>query len=254
MTKKYVEKHIPAKSKKVENTVLLLTEGDSAKGMLEKVRDLEIHGAYPMKGCVKNTYGVKDKEILESDKTKEELGIKDYSTFIAPDSDSDKQFEAAQNYFSGYCIINCLNEIIPDCTPEGTSQLFLTTMTFGDVMKNIRPQDYKKFKTKVAEDMIETCEKALNISIKPYIEEIEIALPPTFCRYLNTPWGTPYGYMLEKWDSMLPRTIQYLADQPFDNFYFCGATQERGDGYGCAYYTGEKAGGLVVKAIKKEGK
>lgn len=66
MTKKYVEKHIPAKSKKVEDTVLLLTEGDSAKGMLEKVRDLEKHGAYPMKGCVKNTYGVKDKEILEN--------------------------------------------------------------------------------------------------------------------------------------------------------------------------------------------
>ena len=191
---------------------------------------------------------------LGMNKTKEELGIKDYSVFIAPDSDSDKQYEAAQNFFSGYCIINCLNEIIPDCTPEGTSQLFLTTMTFGDVMKDIRPQDYKKFKTKVAKDMIETCEKALGISITPYIEEIEIALPPTFARYLNTPLGTPYGYMLEKWDSMIPRTVQYLSDQPFDNFFFCGATQERGDGYGCAYYTGEKAGNLVVNAIKKEGK
>lgn len=191
---------------------------------------------------------------LGMNKTKEELGIKDYSVFIAPDSDSDKQYEAAQGYKSGYCIINCLNEIIPDCTPEGTSQLFLTTMTFGDVMKDVRPQDYKKFKTEIAKDMIETCEKALNISIMPYIEEIEIALPPTFARYLNTPLGTPYGYMLEKWDSMLPRTIQYVGDQPFDNFFFCGASQERGDGYGCAYYTGEKAGGLVVKAIKKEGK
>lgn len=182
--------------------------------------------------------------------TKEQLGIKDYSVFIAPDSDSDKQYEAAQGYFSNYCIINCLNEIIPDCTPEGTCQLFLTTMTFGDVMKDIEPKDYKKFKTKVAKDMIETCERALNISITPYIEEIEIALPPTFARYLNTPLGTPYGYMLEKWDSMLPRTIQYMADQPFDNFFFCGATQERGDGYGCAYHTGEKAGGIVVKKIK----
>lgn len=191
---------------------------------------------------------------LGMNKTREELGIKDYSIFIAPDSDSDKQYEAAQGYFSGYCIINCLNEIIPDCTPEGTSQLFLTTMTFGDVMKDIEPRDYKKFKTKIAKDMIETCEKALNISITPYIEEIEIALPPTFARYLNTPWGTPYGFMLEKWDSMIPRTVQYLQDQPFDNFYFCGASQERGDGYGCAYYTGEKAGGIVVKAIKKEGK
>ena len=190
---------------------------------------------------------------LGMNRTKEELGITDYSVFIAPHSDSDKQYEAAQNFFSGYCIINCLNEIIPDCTPEGTCQLFLTTMTFGDVMKDVRPQDYKKFKTAVAKDMIETCEKALNISITPYIEEIEIALPPTFARYLNTPLGTPYGYKLEKWDSMLPRTVQYIGDQPFDNFLFCGATQERGDGYGCAYFTGEKAGGLTVKALK-EGK
>ena len=66
MTKKYVEKHIPAKSKNVEETVLLLCEGDSAQGMLEKVRDLNKHGGYPMRGCVKNTYGVKDKEILEN--------------------------------------------------------------------------------------------------------------------------------------------------------------------------------------------
>ncbi len=185
--------------------------------------------------------------------TKEQLGIKDYSIFIAPDSDSDKQYEAAQNYFSGYCIINCLNEIIPDCTPEGTCQLFLTTMTFGDVMKDIKPQDYKKFKTKVAKDMIETWKKALNISITPYFEEIEIALPPTCARYLDTPLGTPYGYMLEKWASMIPRTVQYMKDQPFDNFLFCGATQERGDGYGCAYYTGEKAANITIKKIK-EGK
>ena len=190
---------------------------------------------------------------LGMNKTKEELGITDYSVFIAPDRDSDKQFEACQDFFSGYCIINCLNEIIPDCTPPGTSQLFLTSMTFGDAMKDVKPEDYKKFKTKVAKDMIETCEKALNISITPYIEEIEIALPPTFSRYLNTPMGTPYGYMLEMWDSLIPRTIQYEKDQPFDNFLFCGASQERGDGYGCAYHTGEKAAKLTIKAFK-EGK
>ncbi len=185
--------------------------------------------------------------------TKEQLGITDYSVFIAPDSDSDKQYELTKDFENGYCIINCLNEIIPDCTPEGTCQLFLTSMTHGDVMKDVKPEEYKKFKTKIAKNMIETCEKALNISITPYIEEIEIALPPTFARYLNTPWGTPYGYMLEKWDSMIPRTVQYMKDQPFDNFLFCGASQERGDGYGCAYYTGEKAGMLTVKALK-EGK
>ena len=190
---------------------------------------------------------------LGMNKTKEELGITDYSVFIAPDSDSDRQYEVCHDFFSGYCIINCLNEIIPDCTPPGTSQLFLTSMTFGDAMKGVEPKDYKKFKTKVARDMIETCEKALNISITPYIEEIEIALPPTFSRYLNTPLGTPYGYMLEKWDSMIPRTLQFAGDQPFDNFIFCGASQERGDGYGCAYHSGEKAAKLTIQALK-EGK
>ena len=190
---------------------------------------------------------------LGMNRTKEELGIRDYSVFIAPDSDSDRQFRVTHGFFSGYCIINCLNEIIPDCTPPGTSQLFLTGMTFGDVMRGVKPEDYKKFKTKVARDMIETCERALNISIMPYIEEIEIALPPTFSRYLNTPQGTPYGYMLNMWDSMLPRTIQFEKDQPFENFVFCGASQERGDGYGCAYYSGEKAARVTIRAMK-EGK
>ncbi len=188
---------------------------------------------------------------LGMNKTAEELGIKDYSVFIAPDSDSDKQYASCDHYGNGYCIINCLNTIVPDSSPEGTCTLFLTSMTHGDVMKDVKPEDYKKFKTKVAKDMIETCEKALNLEITPYIEEIEIALPPTFARYLNTPLGTPYGYMLEKWDSMTPRTMEYELDQPFSNFIFCGATQERGDGYGCAYFTGQKAARIIIKKVRR---
>ena len=191
---------------------------------------------------------------LGMNKTKDELGFKDYSIFIAPFAESDKQYQAVveKGFSSGYCIINCLNHVIPDCTPPGTCQLFLTTMTFGDVMAGVKPEDYKKLKTKVAKEMIETCERALNIEITPYIEEIEIALPPTFSRYLNTPQGTPYGYMLNLWDSLIPRTVQFAQDQPFENFIFCGASQERGDGYGCAYYTGEKAAKLTVAALRKE--
>ena len=191
---------------------------------------------------------------LGMNKTKEELGIKDYSVFIANSANSDEQFAGSQKYDGNYCIINCLNHVIPDCTPPGTSMLFLTTITFDDVMKDVRPQDYKKYKNKVAKLMIEQCEKALNIKIQPYIEEIEIALPPTFSRYLNTPYGTPYGYRLEMWDSMIPRTIQFAQDQPYDNFIFCGASQERGDGYGCAYHSGEKAANIVIKSLSKEGK
>ncbi|MBQ1552823.1 MAG: NAD(P)/FAD-dependent oxidoreductase [Clostridia bacterium] len=186
--------------------------------------------------------------------TREQLGMHDYSIFIAPDEDSDKQYQAALGGFgSGFIVMNCLNTAIPDCTPEGTCQLFLTTLTYGDVMRGVSPRDYRKYKNEVARDMIETCEKALGVSIMPHIEEIEIALPPTFSRYLNTPLGTPYGYMLDMWDSMLPRRFNYEKEQPFDNFLFVGASQERGDGYGSAYYSGMKAAGETIKKIR-EGK
>ena len=188
---------------------------------------------------------------LGMNRTKEELGIHNYSVFIAPTDDTDEQFRQAQGKMGAdFVIINCLNEVIPDCSPEGTSMLFLTGIAYGDVMAGVKPEDYKKLKTKIADELITRCEKAMGISIKPYIEEIEIALPPTFSRYLNTPNGTPYGYQLDMWDSMLPRTIQYDKDQPFDNFLFCGASQERGDGYGCAYYTGKKAANLTIKKFK----
>ena len=182
---------------------------------------------------------------------KEELGLKDYSIFIAPATDSDTQCARAMRGFkSGFCIINCLNIPIPDCTPEGTCQVFLTGMTFGDVMKDVKPENYKRFKEEIAADMIELCENTLGIDIRSHIEEIEIALPPTFSRYLNTPNGTPYGYQLNMWDSMIPRTVQFEKDQPFDNFAFCGATQEQGDGYGCAYHSGEKAAQYIISKIR----
>ena len=66
MAKKYVEKHLPAKSKNVAITTLLLTEGDSAKGMGEKVRNIEKHGFFPLRGMPLNTYGVKEATILEN--------------------------------------------------------------------------------------------------------------------------------------------------------------------------------------------
>lgn len=66
MSKKYVEKHLPAKSKNVSETILLLCEGDSAAGQGIKVRDINRHGFFPMRGCVKNVYGLKDKDIIDN--------------------------------------------------------------------------------------------------------------------------------------------------------------------------------------------
>lgn len=191
---------------------------------------------------------------LGLNRSAEELGIRDYSVFVERYGDSRKQHDdcfTLEN--SNYVIMNCLNKVIPDSSPEGTCTLFFTGMYFGDCWKDVKPEEYRKLKHKIASEMIANCEKKLNISIKPYIEEIVIAAPPTFARYLNTPGGTPYGYRNERWDGMMPRMMSLKDEQVIRGLRFCGAHGERTDGYSSAYMSGATAGRLTVNDIK-EGK
>ena len=191
---------------------------------------------------------------LGLNRSAEELGIKDYSIFMESTADSRVQYDRCLNQLnSPYIIMNCLNNVIPDSSPEGTCTLFFTGMQIGDPWKDITPEEYRKAKHRVADSMIDYCEKMLGISIKPYIEEIVIAAPPTFARYLNTPQGTPYGYENARWDGMLPRIMSMKNEQFIRGLRFCGAPAERTDGYSSAYMTGANAGKLTVKDVK-EGK
>ena len=192
---------------------------------------------------------------LGMNKTKEELGIPSYSNFITDTGDSNESYKHMKDTqdYGGYVILNCLNEIIPDCTPEGTCQLFLTTAYFGDYWNDVNEDNYEDIKTETARKMIEHCEKALGIEIMPYIEEIEIATPVTFARYLNTPQGTPYGYQLTKNDSFLQRLWAYRDEPGIENLKFVGAATKRGDGYSSAYISGLDAGQEIVRAEKEKG-
>ncbi len=190
---------------------------------------------------------------LGMNKTAEELGITAYSNFVAPVSDSNEQQRRASNTceYSGYTIMNCLNKIIPDCTPEGTCQLFFTTFFFGNGWDHITPEEYNRLKNDIAMAMIEDCERGLGITIKPYIEEIVIAAPPTFARYLNTPQGTPYGYQMNMWDAFIQRSVAREKEAFIDRLYFVGASTHRGDGYSSAYLSGVDAGAEILRAGKE---
>lgn len=192
---------------------------------------------------------------LGMNKTMEELGITAYSNFIAPVSDSNEQRKLATDTheYCHYVILNCLNEIIPDSTPPGTSQLFLTTLYFGNGWDDVTADEYEKLKNDTTLQMIEDCEKALGIEIKPYIEEIEIACPPTFARYLNTPEGTPYGYQMSTWDAYIQRMHARKEETYIDNLHFVGAATARGDGYSSAYLSGIDAAKEIVRIEKEKG-
>lgn len=192
---------------------------------------------------------------LGMNKSAEELGITAYSNFIAKTSDSNVQQSDAYNTheYGGFVIMNCLNTFIPDCTPKGTSQLFFTTFYFGNGWDDVTAEEYFKLKEDTAIRMIEDAEKALGISIMPYIEEIVIAAPPTFARYLNTPEGTPYGYQMNMWDGFVQRKVNRKSERYVNQLYFVGASTEYGDGYSSALESGADVGREIVSAEKQRG-
>lgn len=122
----------------------------------------------------------------------EELGINEYSTLVMSDTDPDDQYRKANGVDKGVFIANCLNVIIPESSPKGTCTLFFTT--FGDSREwaGLEPKDYYKKKNERMKDWVDYYEKTTGITIRPYIEEITFATPATFCRYPNSPNGTPY--------------------------------------------------------------
>ena len=186
---------------------------------------------------------------LGLDCTAEELGMKDYTIFIQGHANPRVQHDTRTD--DGLYIVNCLNNVVPDSSPEGTCTMFFTIPVFGhDVPKDLKPEDYKKYKNDLAKKYIEDCEQTLGISIMPHIEEISVATPVTFARYLGTPEGTIYGYKLSGWDNLMARTAGEKNDYTIPGLSFCGGHYIRGDGYSCAYIMGDTIGKRVAKRLK----
>lgn len=186
---------------------------------------------------------------LGLDCTAEELGMKDYTVFIVNDPDPRVQYNT--RFDNSLCIVNCLNNVVPDATPAGTCSLFFTFQLMGcDIPKNLKPQDYKKYKNDIADRYIKDAEKALGISIIPHIEEISVATPVTFARYLGTPEGTIYGYDLKRWDNIMGRVALESVDYTIPGLTFCGGHHSQGDGYSSAYTMGKQAADSVIGKLK----
>ncbi len=187
------------------------------------------------------------------DCSKEELGAEDYTVFKMTCSNPREQFNRRNEHPSTYYVVNCLNEVIPDCSPEGTSMLFFTIPMFGNELpENLTPENYKEWKNGIAKIYIEDYEKAMGMDIMNHIEEIEVATPVTFARYLGTPDGEIYGYDNVNWDNVVMRANNEKKDFTVEGLTYCGGHGVRGDGYSSAYVTGEMAANKVISRLKEK--
>ena len=131
---------------------------------------------------------------------------------------------------------------------EGTKEI--CSITYKDLPKDLKPEDYKRYKNAIAEKYILDYEQLSGINIREHIEEISIATPVTFARYLGTPDGTIYGYKLSGWDNLLSRISCEKDEYTIPGLTFCGGHAFRGDGYSSAYVTGDTVGRRIVKKLK----
>ncbi len=187
------------------------------------------------------------------DKTAEELGIHDYTIFLPTSADTVKEYEDGKRIATNCNQVSvCYNVVNPHFSPEGTCVISLTSTFMEDDWANISQEDYVKAKTDFAEKLIDLFEERTGYTIKPYIEEIEIATPWTMCNYVNTPQGSAYGFELRDWDSMMPRMMMMGTEFPVKGLKFVGASSIRGDGYNSAIFSGNTLARKTLAEMKAE--
>lgn len=191
---------------------------------------------------------------LGLNRSPEELGLNSYSYFIYHTLDSNKEFELMHNIDNSSQVVVCLNKAIPDCSPQGTTILYFTSLFYGDCFdKAVSKTNYFELKDRLADNFISTFEKALKVKIKPYIEEIEVATPATFARYTSAPDGNIYGYHTAGLDNMMPRLMRMYQEPETPGLHFCGGHAMRSSGYNSSYQSGDLAAKFTLMDMAKEG-
>ena len=184
------------------------------------------------------------------DASMEELGINDYTTFIASCLDTRRQFNERKDL--GLYVVNCLNKALPDASQPDTSMLFFTLPVMpGDYFENLNPEEYKQYKNDYAYKFIKDYEKTIGVDVLGHIEEIEILTPVDFANMLGTPNGCVYGYANESWDNLVTRNVLQGVDNRIKNLYFCGGHSVRGNGFPSAYGTGYATAEKVVNDLRR---
>jgi phytoene dehydrogenase-like protein len=191
---------------------------------------------------------------LGLDAPPEEIGLREYSYMIYNNMNTTKGYEAFSTLDTPKLqAVVCLNNAIPDCSPPGTSIVFITTLYRPETWWDVSPRDYVGIKNKIASELIADLEKATGASIREHIEEFEAATPQTFARYTGTHDGIIYGYEPEPWDSLLPRMMMLGDDQHFGGLQFSGGFAFRCHGYSSTFLSGQVAALLTLRDMKERG-
>jgi prolycopene isomerase len=190
---------------------------------------------------------------LGLDASPDELGLDTYSCLIMANTDTDAIYRTFETLETPKAQASaCLNRALPDCSPPGTTVLSITTLYRPEAWAGVGPQDYTRVKNQVADGLIADFEQATGTSIRPHIEEIEVATPVTYARHAGTHGGTIYGYQPDNWDSLVPRMMAMDDEKYIKGLEFGGGYAFRCHGYSSSLMSGQVAGLLTYRDLMAE--
>ena len=210
------------------------------KSIAIPLRESKREQAFPVSSRFVDVY-------LGLNRSLEELGIEEYTLFFPGDLRAKKKTLGPLDYLQAAA--THYNHINPNASPEGTSIITFTLEFTTDIWGEVDIASYTKTKEAIAKKAIAEYEELTGRSIMPYIEEIEIASPWTFARYLGTPEGGVYGLTKNMKSSILSEMMTIRRDQPIKGFKCTGAAGARGDGYCQTIATGKDIAMLTLEEM-----
>ena len=192
---------------------------------------------------------------LGLDATAEEIGLKNYDTFLRSTGDNHKQYLSSASIDTNdgmSCTV--LSNADPDAAGPGRSFIQFSKFYTGDPFENVTEEEYFKLKDRIAGECIDLYEKTTGCDLRSHIEEIVVASPMTWARYLGTPKGDVYGYEPDTWDGMFPRVqCGHKLDYTIKGLRFAGGHGTQMDGYSQAFLSGAEQARYMLLDMK-EGK
>ena len=192
--------------------------------------------------------------VMLLDDDYQNLGIKDYSTFV-----TNNELDTSYTFESGYHISNwdfltavCPNVIIKDASRKGTCIYSITYLPHGLSLKDLKAEEYESFKNEICSYFLESESKRLGVDLKKHILEMSVETPITISRYTGAYLGSIYGYRHKMNNSVIARQQVDGKEEYIKNLFFVGAHQMNGDGMAPSINNGKKVALDVLKRLKKQ--
>lgn len=193
---------------------------------------------------------------LGLDQSAEELGLKGYDTFMREDPNNRNQYNSSDKIETHKDItVTVLTNAIPDAAGKNRAFIQFSKFYIEDPFKDVTEENYFKIKDRIARECVERYEEVTGCDLQNHIEELVIASPITWARYLGTPKGDVYGYEPHTWDGMFPRVQSGTENIGYTikGLRFAGGHGTQMDGYSQSYLSGAEQARYMLNDIK-EGK